>query len=129
MFIILLCVVLWHMVSASGQSAREEEPSYSDFVAQMDRGKVRKLLSSARVFRRPGVILLAMILVPCGLLGYAASKADTAQVLSGTNELAAVNTASGQLVLFGGGEGDTQVADTWTWTGTTWTEQNDKRWL
>jgi virginiamycin B lyase len=68
------------------------------FEAQMDRGKVRKLLSSVRVFRRPGVMLLAVILVPCGLLGYAAAKADRAQVFSGTNELAAVNTASGQLV-------------------------------
>jgi YVTN family beta-propeller protein len=78
--------------------ARTAEAYAEHFEAQMDRGKLRKLLSSARVFRRPGALLLAVILVPCGLLGYAASKADTAQVLSGTNELAAVNTASGQLV-------------------------------
>jgi cell division protease FtsH len=43
MFIVLLCVVLWRMVSASGQSAREEEPSYSDFMAQVDRGNVREV--------------------------------------------------------------------------------------
>ena len=43
MFIILLCVVLWHMVSASGQSARQEEPSYSDFIAQVDRGNVKEV--------------------------------------------------------------------------------------
>ncbi len=43
MFIILLCVVLWRMVSASGQSAREEEPSYSEFMAQMDRGNVKEV--------------------------------------------------------------------------------------
>src|SRR5579862_9065253 len=43
MFIILLCVVLWRMVSASGQSAREEEPSYSEFQAQVDRGNVKEV--------------------------------------------------------------------------------------
>ena len=42
-FIILLCVVLWRMVSASGQSAREEEPSYSEFRAQMDQGNVKEV--------------------------------------------------------------------------------------
>ena len=31
------------MVSASGQSAREEEPSYSDFMAQVDRGNVKEV--------------------------------------------------------------------------------------
>ena len=43
MLIILLCVLLWRMVSASGQSAHEEEPSYSDFMAQVDRGNVREV--------------------------------------------------------------------------------------
>ena len=43
MFIVLLCVVLWRMVSASGQSAREEEPSYSDFMGQVDRGNVKEV--------------------------------------------------------------------------------------
>ena len=43
MFIILLCVVLWRMVSASGQSAREEEPSYSEFLNQVDRGNVKEV--------------------------------------------------------------------------------------
>ena len=43
MFIIMLCVVLWRMVSASGQSAREEEPSYSEFMAQVDRGNVKEV--------------------------------------------------------------------------------------
>jgi cell division protease FtsH len=42
-FIILLCVVLWRMVSASGQSAREEQPSYSEFEAQVDRGNVKEV--------------------------------------------------------------------------------------
>jgi cell division protease FtsH len=41
-FIILLCLVLWRMVSASGQSAHEE-PSYSDFMAQVDHGNVREV--------------------------------------------------------------------------------------
>src|ERR1700751_1295955 len=43
MFIILLCVVLWRMVSASGQSARQEEPSYSEFMRQVDRGNVKEV--------------------------------------------------------------------------------------
>src|SRR5580704_4994287 len=43
MFIILLCVVLWRMVSASGQSAREEEPSYSDFMGQVEHGNVKEV--------------------------------------------------------------------------------------
>src|SRR5437016_1586420 len=43
MFIILLCVVLWRMVSASGQSARQEEPSYSEFMSQADRGNVKEV--------------------------------------------------------------------------------------
>jgi cell division protease FtsH len=41
MFIILLGVVLWKMVSASGQSTKELEPSYSDFMAQVDKGNVK----------------------------------------------------------------------------------------
>src|SRR6266566_826435 len=43
MFIILLCVVLWRMVSASGQTARQEEPSYSEFMSQVDRGNVKEV--------------------------------------------------------------------------------------
>ena len=41
MFIILLGVVLWKMVSASGQTAKESEPSYSEFMAQVDKGNVK----------------------------------------------------------------------------------------
>jgi YVTN family beta-propeller protein len=67
--------------------------------ARMYRGKVRKLLAPLRVFRRKGVILLAVIITPIGLLGYAAATTDTAPVMvSGTNGVAAVNTASGRLV-------------------------------
>src|SRR6202521_974 len=43
MFIILLCVVLWRMVSASGQAAREEQPSYNEFEAQVDHGNVKEV--------------------------------------------------------------------------------------
>jgi cell division protease FtsH len=43
LFIILLGVLLWTLVSKSGQSAREEEPSYSEFVAQVDRGNVKEV--------------------------------------------------------------------------------------
>ncbi len=41
MFIILLGVVLWRMVSASGQSAREQELIYGEFLAQVDKGNVK----------------------------------------------------------------------------------------
>jgi cell division protease FtsH len=43
LFIILLVVLLWSLVSKSGQSAREEEPSYSEFMAQVDRGNVKEV--------------------------------------------------------------------------------------
>jgi cell division protease FtsH len=41
MFIILLGVVLWKMVSSSGQTAKEAEPSYSEFMANVDKGNVK----------------------------------------------------------------------------------------
>ncbi len=43
LFIIMLVVLLWTLVSKSGQSAREEEPSYSEFMAQVDRGNVKEV--------------------------------------------------------------------------------------
>ncbi len=43
LFIILLGVLLWTLVSKSGQSAREEEPSYSEFMAQVERGNVKEV--------------------------------------------------------------------------------------
>ena len=42
-FIVLLCVVLWRVVSASGQPAREEETSYSEFISQVDSGNVQEV--------------------------------------------------------------------------------------
>jgi cell division protease FtsH len=43
LFIIMLAVLLWTLVSKSGQTAREEEPSYSEFTAQVDRGNVKEV--------------------------------------------------------------------------------------
>ena len=43
MFIILLGVFLWKMVSGAGQSAREAEPSYGEFMAQADKGNVSEV--------------------------------------------------------------------------------------
>ncbi|HEV7969126.1 MAG TPA: ATP-dependent zinc metalloprotease FtsH [Candidatus Acidoferrales bacterium] len=43
LFIIMLAVLLWTLVSKSGQSAREEEPSYSEFMAQVDRGNIKEV--------------------------------------------------------------------------------------
>ena len=41
--IVFLGVMLWKLVSASGQSARDEEPSYSEFMARVDAGQVKEV--------------------------------------------------------------------------------------
>jgi cell division protease FtsH len=41
LFIIMLGVLLWTLVSRSGQSTREKEPSYSEFMAEVERGNVK----------------------------------------------------------------------------------------
>ncbi len=43
LFIIVLGVLLWKMVSSSGQSASVQEPSYSEFMAEVDRGNVKEV--------------------------------------------------------------------------------------
>ena len=40
---IFLAVVLWKMASAGGSSAREQEPSYTEFLDQVDKGNVREV--------------------------------------------------------------------------------------
>jgi hypothetical protein len=60
--------------------------------------QTRRLLAPLRLLRRPGVILLAVSLVPCALFGYSFATTGLAPVTSsGTNGLAAVSTASGRL--------------------------------
>ena len=39
----MLGVLLWTLVSKSGQSTREKEPSYSEFMADVDRGNVKEV--------------------------------------------------------------------------------------
>ncbi|MBI1749305.1 MAG: ATP-dependent metallopeptidase FtsH/Yme1/Tma family protein [Acidobacteria bacterium] len=41
MFILLLAVLLWKMASTSGPAMREQEPSYSEFMAQVEQARVR----------------------------------------------------------------------------------------
>ena len=41
--IVFLGVMLWKLVSANGQSAREEEPSYSDFMQKVDANQVKEV--------------------------------------------------------------------------------------
>ena len=41
--IVFLGVMLWKLVSANGQSAREHEPSYSEFMDQVDQGDVKEV--------------------------------------------------------------------------------------
>jgi hypothetical protein len=66
------------------------------FEAQLDRGPARKLLSSVlRMFRRLGVFL-TVILVTCGLLGYAAATVHLAPV---------VPAGAGQLTVLPGPRG------------------------
>jgi len=40
---ILLAVLLWKMASTGGQSAREQEPSYTEFLAHVEKGNVREV--------------------------------------------------------------------------------------
>ena len=41
--IVFLGVMLWKLVSANGAQAREEEPSYSEFMAKVDQGDVKEV--------------------------------------------------------------------------------------
>ncbi len=41
--IVLLGVVLWQLVSKNGQAAREDNPSYSEFMAHVDQGDVKEV--------------------------------------------------------------------------------------
>ncbi|HJZ65648.1 MAG TPA: ATP-dependent zinc metalloprotease FtsH [Candidatus Acidoferrum sp.] len=41
--IVLLGVMLWQLVSKNGQSAREQTPSYSEFMAKVDAGQVKEV--------------------------------------------------------------------------------------
>ena len=41
--IVFLGVMLWKLVSANGQAAREDTPSYSEFIAKVDEGDVKEV--------------------------------------------------------------------------------------
>ena len=41
LLMILLAVVLWRMASTGGQSAHEDEPSYTNFLAKVEQGQVK----------------------------------------------------------------------------------------
>ena len=41
--IVFLGVMLWKLVSANGQQAREDTPSYSEFMAKVDEGDVKEV--------------------------------------------------------------------------------------
>jgi cell division protease FtsH len=41
--IVFLGVMLWKLVSANGAQTREDEPSYSEFVAKVDQGQVKEV--------------------------------------------------------------------------------------
>jgi hypothetical protein len=42
MFVVMLFVGLWRVVSAKRQSTHELEPSYSEFISQVDRGNIKE---------------------------------------------------------------------------------------
>jgi YVTN family beta-propeller protein len=105
----------------------EAQMQSGEFETRMHRGKVRKLLALLRVFCREGVILLAVMLAPCALLGYAAFTPGPAPVmLSGANGVAAVNTASGRLAgvtPLPGPPGAVSAADGSVWVADPGTDQ------
>src|SRR5262249_32640053 len=41
--IVFLGVMLWKLVSSNGQAAREDTPSYSEFIAKVDEGDVKEV--------------------------------------------------------------------------------------
>src|SRR5205807_8589601 len=41
--VVFLGVMLWRLVSANGQTARELDPSYSEFMAKVDNGDVKEV--------------------------------------------------------------------------------------
>ena len=41
--IVFLGVMLWKLVSANGAQAREDEPSYSEFMGKVDSGDVKEV--------------------------------------------------------------------------------------
>ena len=41
--IVFLGVMLWKLVSANGQSAKEAEPSYSEFLTQVNEGDIKEV--------------------------------------------------------------------------------------
>ena len=41
--IVFLGVMLWRLVSANGQAAREDTPSFSEFAAKVDKGDVKEV--------------------------------------------------------------------------------------
>ncbi len=43
LFMILLAVVLWKMASTGGQSAHDDEPSYTKFLAQIQSGNIKEV--------------------------------------------------------------------------------------
>src|SRR5215471_11173966 len=43
MSIVLLGVMLWKLVSANGGQAREEQPSYSEFMAKVEAGDIKEV--------------------------------------------------------------------------------------
>ncbi len=43
LFMVLLAVVLWRMASTGGQTAREKELSYTDFVSQVQQGNIKEV--------------------------------------------------------------------------------------
>src|ERR1700682_3434026 len=41
--IVFLGVMLWRLVSANGQAARDDDPSYSEFMSKVDNGDVKEV--------------------------------------------------------------------------------------
>ena len=48
LLMILLAVVLWRMASTGGQSAHEDEPNYTNFLAKVQNSGVKDVRSTSR---------------------------------------------------------------------------------
>lgn len=97
----------------------------------------QKRVSAARIGRRCLVIValllittvagsghaLAMATPPAAPAHGAAGQATVAAPGSRDFPAMAYDNATGTVVLFGGLQGNTVLGDTWTWDGTSWTQQ------
>jgi YVTN family beta-propeller protein len=91
------------------------------FEARRYRGYGRQLLAGRRVFRRPQVILLAVILVPCALVAYATADVSVWVADQAAGTISRIDPRTGQVTAVVGVTGaptSLAIAGRSIWTGT-----------